>query len=114
MAKKIISSTSKYYADVYENGQKTQYTIPFFADWHNRAARLNGNVKAGKVTILGGKTGYEDIPTSCFVTYGVSSADGKTYICVIVGKTLGSSAPLVKNATGTEDMRTVYKNYAGK
>ena len=112
VAKKIISSTAKYYADVYTDGQKTGYTIPFFADWHNRAARLNGNVKAGKVTILGGKTGYEDIPTSCFITYGTSSANGKTYVCVIVGRLINSGSPLVYNATGTEDTRYIYKTYA--
>ncbi len=112
VAKKIISSTSKYYADVYSDGQATGYTIPFFADWHNRAARLNGNVKAGKVTILGGKTGYEDIPTSCFITYGTSSANGKTYICVIVGRLIDSENPIVVNAKGTEDTRSIYKNYA--
>ena len=113
VAKKIISSTQKYKADVYEGGQKTDYYIPFFADWYNREARLNGNTKAGKVTIQGGKTGYEDIPTSCFITYGISSSNARTYICVIVGKTIGSQASLVKNAVGTADMRTIYKNYAG-
>lgn len=113
VAEKIMSATQKYSADIYENGKKTEYYIPFFADWYNREARLNGNPRAGKVTIKGGKTGYEDIPTSCFITYGTSSSNGRTYICVIVGRLINSENLLVKNATGTEDTRTIYKNYAG-
>jgi D-alanyl-D-alanine carboxypeptidase (penicillin-binding protein 5/6) len=112
VAKKIISATDKYTVNVYENGKKTEYKIPFFADWYNREARLNGNTKAGKVTIKGGKTGYEDIPTSCFITYGTSASSGKTYVCVVIGKLLGSSSKGINNAGGTADMRTVYSKYA--
>jgi hypothetical protein len=112
VAKKIISATDKYTVNVCENGKKTEYKIPFFADWYNREARLNGNTKAGKVTIKGGKTGYEDIPTSCFITYGTSASSGKTYVCVVIGKLLGSSSKGINNAGGTADMRTVYSKYA--
>ena len=66
---------------------------------------------AGSVTIRGGKTGYEDIPTSCFVTYGTSS-NGKTYVCVAIGKLIGSDGKNVNNSTNTADTRTIYKNYA--
>ena len=111
VARTVISATDKYKADVYENGRKTEYYIPFFADWYNKEARLNGKTSAGTVTIRGGKTGYEDIPTSCFVTYGTSS-NGKTYVCVAIGKLIGSDGKNVNNSTNTADTRTIYKNYA--
>ena len=111
-ARTIITSYDKYVADIYENGKKTEYTIPFFADWQNYPKRLNGNTKAGNVNILGGKTGYEDIPSSCFVTYGKNVKTGKEYVCVTIGKYIGSSTADVYNAPSTEDTRTVYKNYA--
>ncbi len=110
VAKKIISSTQKYKANIYDNGKKTEYYVPFFADWYNKEARLNGNTKAGSVTIKGGKTGYENIPTSCFVTYGTNTSG--TYICVVVGKTIGSTAKDVYNAVSTADTRLIYQKYA--
>lgn len=111
-ARAIITSYQKYNADIYEDGKKTEYTIPFFADWQNYPKRLNGNTRAGSVNILGGKTGYEDIPTSCFVTYGKNTKTAKEYVCVTIGKYLGSKSADVYNAPSTEDTRTVYKNYA--
>lgn len=112
VAKKIITSTEKFKVDVYEGTDKTEYTIPFFADWHNKSNRLNGNVTAGGVKILGGKTGYEDIPTSCFVTYGINTSTSKEYICVTVGHMTGSTAAIVYPAASTSDTRLIYKNYA--
>ena len=112
MVKKIVTGTEKFKADIYEGKTKTEYVIPFFADWHNKANRLNGDIWAGKVKLLGGKTGYEDIPTSCFVTYGIHSGSNKAYVCVIVGKTIGSNAEVVYPEPQTKDTRLIYANYA--
>ncbi len=116
VARKIVSSFSKYNAFIYEmnngKGKKTDLYIPFFAEWYNRQTRLNGNVRAGNVNIQGGKTGFEDIPDSCFVTYGVNQTNGKEYICVTVGRKIGSEAGLLNNEASTADTRAVYKNYA--
>ncbi len=116
VARKIVSSFEKYKAFIYEmnngKGKKTDLYIPFFAEWYNRETRLNGNVRAGDVNIQGGKTGFEDIPDSCFVTYGVNQTNGKEYICVTVGRKTGSEAGLLNNATSTADTRAIYKNYA--
>ena len=112
VAKKIITGKEKYTVDIYENNKKTQYYIPFFADWYSRNTRLNNDPWAGDVKIQGGKTGYEDIPTSCFVTYGTSSESGKKYVCVTIGKLLGSESKGPNNAKSTEDMRKVYATYA--
>ena len=112
MAKKIITGTEKFKADIYEGKTKTEYVVPFFADWHNKPNRLGGDIWAGKVKILGGKTGYEYIPTSCFITYGVHSGSNKEYVCVAVGKTIGSTASDVKITDQTADTRLIYKNYA--
>lgn len=110
--KDILSYTDKYEADIYDNGRKTQNYIPFYPYWLYGDDRLDGNAQAGKVTILGGKTGYEDIPSSCIVTYGTSTS-GKTFICVTVGMAIPSSSSPVGNIQGTADMRYIYKNYAG-
>ena len=112
VAKKVITSIDKFKVDIYEGKTKTEYVIPFFADWQNKSNRLGGTVTAGKVTILGGKTGYEDIPTSCFVTYGKHSVSGNEYVCVIIGRTIGSTSAEIYPAPQTADTRLIYKNYA--
>ena len=118
-AKKVITSNQKYEADIYEDGKKTEYTIPFMADWDVK--RWNNTsyyeVRDAKKTlknvkVLGGKTGYEDIPTSCFVTYARNTASGKEYVCVTIGKSLNSNSELVKNEKSTVDAVQIYKNYA--
>lgn len=86
--------------------------IPFYPYWYNYKNRLNKDPKAGKVTILGAKTGYEDIPTSCWVSYGVNESTKTEYICVTVGKGIDSSESGVNNATATADLRAIYKKYA--
>ena len=107
-AKKVITSTEKYTVKIYENGQETTYTIPFYADWHNK--RLGGQTSVGKVEICGGKTGYEDIPTACLVTYAKHS-NGEEYVCVTVGRT-GEPSPKLTNPQAATDTKSIYKNYA--
>ena len=110
-SKKVITSYAKYTVDVYDNGEKTEYGIPFFADWQNRPTRLDGNTKIGNLNVIGGKTGFEDISQSCFVTYAVDTKSGKNYICVTVGKLISEDKEVV-NKTSTADTRKIYKDYA--
>lgn len=113
VAKQIITGKDKYTVNIYEGNKKTEYTVPFFSDWYSRSTRLNNDPWAGDVKIQGGKTGYEDIPRSCFVTYGVHSESGKKYVCVTVGRLLSEEkSSELNNKTSTEDMRAVYADYA--
>ena len=115
VARDIITAYEKYEkykADIYEDGKKLDCVIPFFADWYSRQTRLNNNPWAGYVKILGAKTGYEDLSTSCFVTYGVHDDNGTEYICVTVGKNHVSTGKGVDNAGSTADTRAIYKKYA--
>ncbi len=102
----------KYKADIYENGKSTNLYIPFYADWYTRGTRLDNNPWAGVVKIIGGKTGYEDISESCFITYGINDDTNTAYICVTVGKSIDSEKVGVNNAQSTADTRAIYKNYA--
>ena len=113
VAKQILNGKEKYTVNIYEGNKKTEYYIPFYSDWYSRSTRLNNDPWAGEVKIQAGKTGYEDIPRSCFVTYGVHSESGKKYVCVTIGRLItdGKSEELV-NKTSTEDTRAVYANYA--
>ncbi len=104
---------AKYNADIYENGEKLALYIPFYADWYTRSTRLNNNPWAGVVKITGGKTGYEDISGSCFVTYGINDDTNTAYVCVTVGRGIGASDDVyINNATSTNDTRAIYKKYA--
>ncbi len=102
----------KYKTDIYENGESINLYIPFYADWYTRGTRLNNNPWAGTVKIIGGKTGYEDISESCFVTYGVNDDTNTSYICVTVGKSIDAQKQEVNNAASTADTRAIYRNYA--
>ncbi len=103
----------KYKADIYENGEKLDIYIPFYADWYTRSTRLNNNPWAGVVKIIGGKTGYEDISGSCFVTYGINDDTNIAYVCVTVGRSLDAGSDVyINNQTSTNDTRTIYRNYA--
>ena len=117
-ARKVITSNQLYKVDIYEKNKKTDLVLSFYADWDVR--RWNNSnydaVRSAKAslkgfTLLGGKTGYEDIPTSCYVTAGKSTKTGKEYVCVTIGKALNSSAENVNNQTSTVDTVKIYSNY---
>ena len=117
-ARKVITSNQLYKVDLYNNSKKTDLVLSFYADWDVRRwnNRDYDQVRAEKASLkgfslLGGKTGYEDIPTSCYVTVGRSTKTGKEYVCVTVGKALNSSAPDIKNEMSTVDAVKIYKNY---
>ena len=112
-AKKIITAYSGYSVDVYVNGNVDR-SPTVYSGWFS--TRLGDNNWAGKgsdVKIYGGKTGFEDIPTSCFVTYAQNTVTKTEYICVTVGR-ISEDQPKVSNAQSTEDTKKVYQVYATK
>ena len=113
VAKKILTSTAKHNARIYDGTQYTGQYIPFYSDWKNKRLVQNGQdiSKTGDVIISGGKTGYEDIPTSCFVTYGVNSKSGEEFVCVTIGKTQNGGSG-INNSQSTADTRYLFKTYA--
>lgn len=113
-AKNIISSNIGYKVTVYtQDGKSTARSLTMYTDW---LARFK-NGKYSKVedailstsTVKGGKTGYEDIPTACFVTYA-EGENGGTYVCVVVGR-IDGSASKVSAAASTADTKKIYNSY---
>lgn len=110
-ARRVITSTERRLVTIYENGEKTPYRLSFFADWENK--RLGGDTTVGKVEILGGKTGYENIPSACLVTYAKNQSTGEEYVCVTVGAkdAVADSSTGINNPQAATDTKAVYKNY---
>ncbi|MBE6632268.1 MAG: D-alanyl-D-alanine carboxypeptidase [Ruminococcaceae bacterium] len=109
-AKKIITAYAGYSVYVYVNGDVDR-SPTVYSGWFS--TRLGDNNWAGKgsdVKIYGGKTGYEDIPTSCFVTYAQNTETKTEYICVTVGR-ISKDQPAVSNAESTEDTKKIYQVY---
>ena len=67
--------------------------------------------KGSDIKIIGGKTGYEDIPTNCFVTAGQDDVTGRKYVCVQVGRVDKTQAS-VNSSASTYDTREMYWKYA--
>ena len=111
VAKQVITSFERRYVTIYENGEATPYRLSFFADWENK--RLGGQTTVGKIEILGGKTGYEYIPTSCFVTYAKNKTTGEEYVCVTVGAldAVTDKSTTVSNTQSTADAKYLYGNH---
>ena len=105
VAKEVITSTERYYVTIYEKGEETPYYLSFYPAWHG-SEWMGGQTTAGKVDVLGGKTGFEDVPGFCLVTYGKHRSTGEEYVCVTVGAR-GEG----KGRTAAADARTLYKNY---
>ena len=111
VAKKIITSFSGYTVDIYADGQKTRSPM-IYSGWYSERMGDNPWVGGGAdVKVLGGKTGYEDIPTSCFVTYAQNTETNAYYVCVTVGRITEEGAK-INNSQSTTDTKTIYKNYA--
>ena len=113
-AKKIITSyagtTINIYRD-YEGGNTDPYRQPIvYSSWYSERMgddpRIDSNLK-----VIGGKTGYEDIPTGCFVTVAKNNSNGKQYICVNVGR-IDETQGTVSASQSTQDSVTIYKTYA--
>lgn len=87
---------------------------PLYASWYSDKNRFNDNPSVGggsNMTVIGGKTGYETIPTSCFVTVAKNNSTGKTYVCVVVGRS-DSTQAAITNAVSTSDTKYLYQKYA--
>ncbi len=108
-AKKIISSYAGRPIAIYRNNELDHTSSEIYSGWYS--VRFGDNNKiSSEITAIAGKTGYEDIPTACFVT-AAKHKNGKTYICVTVGCINDSDAD-VSTAQSTTDTKTIYKNYA--
>ena len=111
VARKILTSFNGRTINVFING-KVDRNPTVYSAWYSDAKRFGDNPKiSSNLTAIAGKTGYEDIPTACFVTVAKNSSTGKEYICVVVGR-IDASQPIIGTPTSTSDTKTLYKNYA--
>jgi D-alanyl-D-alanine carboxypeptidase len=111
VAKKILTAYSGKSIGIY-NANKVKYRNPtVYAGWYSDRLGDNQNKVSGTdITIIGGKTGYEDIPTATFVTVAENPKAQKQYVCVVAGRT-SESQPSVSTAQSTADTRKIYKSY---
>lgn len=112
-AKAVLTSYQGYSVSIYRNSALTRNQT-IYAAWYSDKNRLGDNAWAGggsNMKFMGGKTGYEDLPTACFATVAQDTGTGKYYICVTVGR--GSVSETAVSAAGcTEDAKYIYKTYA--
>ena len=115
----VLGRNTQYFVDIYQEGQTESTQMGMWCDWYtsrlekhkyaNTAPHYAG--KGSDIMIVGGKTGYEDIPTSCFVTAGVDDITGRRYVCVQVGR-INKDQTKVDTKTSTFDTREMYWKYA--
>ena len=118
VANAVLKSNQRYVVDIYTDGKKTS-EAGMWSAWYtgrleeykyqNTAPYYAG--KGSDIMIIGGKTGYETIPTSCFVTAGLDDVTGKMYVCVQVGR-IDKTQNTVNSSTSTYDTREMYWKYA--
>ncbi len=118
-AYEVITSTEQYFVDVYASGQKTEESVPMWAAWYTgrlekyrwgkAAAYYAGN--GSDIKIISGKTGYEDLPSYCFVTSAIDDVTGRKYVCVQVGRTTKDQTETSPKIS-TDDTRLIYQKYA--
>ena len=77
--------------------------------WGAAGAPWAGN--GSDIKIISGKTGYEDIPTACFVTAATDTETGRNYVCVQVGR-IDSNQGKIDSKISTDDTRLMYQKYA--
>ncbi|MBQ9086364.1 MAG: D-alanyl-D-alanine carboxypeptidase [Clostridia bacterium] len=97
LAKKVMTQTGSWYLP---ESAPVEYVRPTWV-----TDRFAGNAVLDTVTIKAAKTGWEDEPGACLVSYA-ESGNGKQYINVIVG---GNGLSATKS---TADVKAIYKNYA--
>ena len=114
----ILGRKERYVVDIYTNGEKSSEAGMWSAWYTSRleAYRYSGTApyyagKGSDIMIIGGKTGYEDIPTSCFVTAGFDDVTGRKYVCVQVGR-MDKTQSAVNTSISTYDTREMYWKYA--
>ncbi len=123
-AAKVLTSTQQYVADIYINGVKnSSLAVPMWSGWYTGRLEAypyiapNGK-KAVKyagagsdIELMAGKTGYETIPTNCFVTAGRNDTTGTLFVCVQVGRISDDTAKITSKVS-TDDTREIYQRYA--
>ncbi len=110
-AQKVLTSYEGYTVNIYSGSTVTR-TSTVYAGWYS--TRLKDNPWAGggsDMKFLGGKTGNETNPSSCFVTVAKDTGTGKQYICVTVGRA-DSTGTKVTDTQSTNDAKIIYKTYA--
>lgn len=109
-ARKILTSYAGYRVNIYQaDGVNVTRSVLAYSAWYSGTDRFKDNPNLKTVTVKAGKTGYETIPTGCFVTYAVGK-DGKNYVCVQVGR-IDASQASVSAATSTADTKKIYNTY---
>ena len=109
-ARKILTSYAGYRVNIYQaDGVNVTRSVLAYSAWYSGTDRFKNNPNLKTVTVKAGKTGYETIPTGCFVTYAVGK-DGKNYVCVQVGR-IDDSQASVSAATSTADTKKIYNTY---
>ena len=117
-AAKVLSRTEMYTVDVYTNGEKTD-SVDMYSGWYTgrlEKYKLSGTApyyagNGSDIMIVGGKTGYEDIPAYCYVTAGQDDTTGRRYVCVQVGR-ISDDQAYVGEKQSTDDTRVIYQKYA--
>ena len=119
-AKTVLTNSQQYMVEVYKNGKKDEdASIAVWSGWYTGRLEkyrwgIAGAPWAGNgsdIKIISGKTGYEDIPTSCFVTAATDTETGRNYVCVQVGR-IDSNQEKVTSKISTDDTRLMYQKYA--
>lgn len=112
-AKAVLTSYQGYSVSIYRDSALTRNPT-IYAAWYSDKDRLGDNAWVGggsDMKFVGGKTGYEDVPTACFATVAQDTGTGKYYICVTVGRGSTSNSS-VNEASSTADAKHIYKTYA--
>lgn len=117
-ATKVLTAKDLYTADIYVNGAKNS-AVPMWSGWYTgrleaypyngAAPKYVGNNK--DIELIAGKTGYETIPTNCFVTAGRNDVTGTLFVCVQVGR-ISADASSINSKASTDDTREIYQEYA--
>lgn len=121
-ATSVLSRYEEYLVDVYytgDDGKETSEAKGMWAAWcvSRFEKYCYANTRwyyAGKgsdIEFVGGKTGWETIPTSCFVTAGIDDVTGRRYVCVQVGR-IDDKQTEIDSETSTYDTREMYWKYA--
>lgn len=128
-AKTILTSISEYYIDVYIDGEKDEdASAAMWSNWYaGRVQRYPYESSNGKkayiytgngsnVKFIGGKTGYETVPKSSFVTVGEDDTTKRMYVCVQVSRLDDTTRKELKIADAikesTMETRYIYYTYA--
>jgi len=110
-AKQVLSAYEPHSVQVYREGIPNRAPSMYAAWYSERLNDYNWVGRGSDLKIMGGKTGWETIPKSCFVTMAQDTEHPeKWYICVTVGRISGGAA-VTENECAT-DTRYLYSKYA--